>query len=47
MDEINIKLIEKMQENADLSLLELSRALGYPKLPAGIACNEWKRKTLF
>ena len=31
MDEINIKLIEKMQENADLSLLELSKSVGISK----------------
>jgi DNA-binding Lrp family transcriptional regulator len=31
MDSINIKLIEKMQENAELSLLELSKSVGISK----------------
>jgi DNA-binding Lrp family transcriptional regulator len=31
MDSINIKLIERMQENADLSLLELSKSVGISK----------------
>ena len=31
MDDINIKLITQMQENADLSLLELSRRVGISK----------------
>ena len=31
MDTINIKLIERMQENADLSLLELSKSVGISK----------------
>ena len=31
MDSTNIKLIERMQENADLSLLELSKSVGISK----------------
>ena len=31
MDDVNIKLITQMQENADLSLLELSRRVGISK----------------
>lgn len=31
MDDVNIKLINQMQENADLSLLELSRRVGISK----------------
>ena len=31
MDSINIKLIERMQENAELSLLELSKSVGISK----------------
>tara|TARA_B100001057_G_scaffold205181_1_gene205869 strand:- start:1485 stop:1964 length:480 start_codon:yes stop_codon:yes gene_type:complete len=31
MDIINIKLIERMQENADLSLLDLSKSVGISK----------------
>ena len=31
MDSINIKLIERMQEKADLSLLELSKSVGISK----------------
>ena len=31
MDGINIKLIERMQQNADLSLLELSKSVGISK----------------
>jgi hypothetical protein len=47
MDSINIKLIERMQEMLNYHSWNFLRALGYPKLPAGIAYNEWKRKTLF
>ena len=31
MDSINIKLIERMQEKAELSLLELSKSVGISK----------------
>ena len=31
MDSTNIKLIERMQENAELSLLELSKSVGISK----------------